>query len=368
MSELVVKKNNKKVLIGIIAAVVIVVLIFLGIFIIAYAVPTSKYNNEIKTAEKYFADLEYEQAIAHYIKAVEMRPDNIEAYEGIYESYMALADAAVANGDYSAAVGYCNEALNILNNGVEYVASTDMDNMISDVEARLSEYRKNLPFDEYTLLFGQRDGQDLEWIILDEDSEKMLLITKYSIDCSGHGQTYCTWENSPVRTYLNSDFISETFSEEEEERLIYTDVEVSLITCANMNMEFKTAGVTNDRVYILSHLEFEKYFPIEGTYINGMRSSSHYAMGYPNNSEERKRWMEERLIDKSEWIYVDYYAAIYPEDVNAYGVNWLLRDVSPEGTEGLTGESEWNIDSIGATHPFVFGCAQAVRPVVWIKK
>ena len=105
------------------------------------------------------------------------------------------------------------------------------------------------------------DGEKspLEWFILDETEEAILLITRYSVDASIYNPNdlFTTWENSTAREFLNTYFYDECFSEEEKARILLTKVE------PHINIEHPDVGqgvATEDYVFLLSAEEANRYF------------------------------------------------------------------------------------------------------------
>ena len=103
--------------------------------------------------------------------------------------------------------------------------------------------------------------EPIEWIVLDEDDEKMLLISDKAIEYQRYNdeKTEITWENCSLRKWLNEDFITEAFDSEEQKRIVETTLE------ADNNPQYKTDGGndTTDKVFILNFTELEKYLPHE---------------------------------------------------------------------------------------------------------
>ena len=119
---------------------------------------------------------------------------------------------------------------------------------------------KNGNFDVGDMVkFGDYHGAD-EWIVLDKQEDKALLISKYALDCQQYSSSYAygnnTWENCTLRKWLNDDFINETFSQKELSVIATTNVS------ADKNPEYSTnpGNATNDKVFLLSIAEAEKYF------------------------------------------------------------------------------------------------------------
>lgn len=95
--------------------------------------------------------------------------------------------------------------------------------------------------------------EPLEWIVLDSDGEKSLLITKDVVVLYRYG--YFTvqprWNQSELRTWLDEVFAPSVFTEEERARLILTDT-------SGEKGEPGT-GYYPDQVFILSEEEYGEY-------------------------------------------------------------------------------------------------------------
>ena len=64
-----------------------------------------------------------------------------------------------------------------------------------------------------TVVFGDYHGE-IEWLVLDKQEDKALLISKYCLDAKPYNEKYepVTWETCTLRQWLNGDFINEIFS------------------------------------------------------------------------------------------------------------------------------------------------------------
>lgn len=106
----------------------------------------------------------------------------------------------------------------------------------------------------------QNGKEKIEWYILNETSEDMLLISKDIILTLPYSVYYDTptYEKSTIRYYLNSEFFNNSFTEEEKERILTINVE------NNYDNEFGIwcGNNTSDKVSILSAKEYEKYYDI----------------------------------------------------------------------------------------------------------
>lgn len=108
-----------------------------------------------------------------------------------------------------------------------------------------------------TIVFGY-DEEDIEWMILDKQKNKMLVISKYVLDDQPYNERYetTTWENCSLRSFLNLDYINYLFDEYEQEIII----ESKLINDDNEKEGTEGGNDTKDKIFLLSVKEANKYF------------------------------------------------------------------------------------------------------------
>jgi len=143
-----------------------------------------------------------------------------------------------------------------------------------------TQSRTDLEVGEY-IFFGEWEQDDyegngsepIEWIVLSEENDRALLITRYGIDCERYNneEAKVTWEDSYMRTWLREVFYNDAFTSEERERIQSTRLE------NDNNPEYSTYGGadTTDKVFLLSIEEANAYF--DG--IGKTTSATKYAMG-----------------------------------------------------------------------------------------
>ncbi len=125
--------------------------------------------------------------------------------------------------------------------------------------------------------------EDIEWNVLAKEDNRVLLISKYALDCKQYHteQAGVTWEACSLRQWLNGTFLNDAFSTEEQS--LIQDTYVS----ADENPEYNTnpGNATTDKVFLLSANEVNKYFgsdedrkctPTEYAKINGAGTDSWY--------------------------------------------------------------------------------------------
>ncbi len=100
--------------------------------------------------------------------------------------------------------------------------------------------------------------EPLEWIVLDVQDDRAMLLSKYCIDTVIFypKRVPMYWGKSDLRAWMNGEFLNEAFNEEEQALILTTTVK-------NANPHgMKGAGDdTLDKVYLLSKTETLQFFP-----------------------------------------------------------------------------------------------------------
>ena len=194
-----------------------------------------------------------------------------------------------------------------------------------------------------------------EWIILEKDENKALLLSKdiisvskyqeYSID-SDYEQKKITWENSEVRRELNSWFINKLFGEYEKDIIIDTPIKES------KNPRFGTINEsdTKDKIFILSVEDCLKYFTDVDYELND------------NNIEIKK--LIASFDKETKKYFLELFYEYEREKYDTETARYWLRDL---------GEQFWNacfVDSNGAINTrgeYVANGKMGYRPAMWVK-
>ncbi|MBQ5968730.1 MAG: hypothetical protein IJL52_01270 [Clostridia bacterium] len=105
--------------------------------------------------------------------------------------------------------------------------------------------------------------EPIEWLVLDRDGDKALVISRYGLDCQKYyPEKYdVTWETCTLRTWLNNDFYNNAFSTAEQSKIQMTTVK------NDDNPDHGTEGGNNtqDKVFLLSIGEVSMYFSSDET-------------------------------------------------------------------------------------------------------
>jgi len=142
-----------------------------------------------------------------------------------------------------------------------------------------------------TILFGRYDNAPVEWLVLDETDDSMLIISKNSIvqkEFHEYRQDM-TWEVSSSRKWLNEDFFEGAFNYEEKSRIIKTHL------TAKDNKKYNVPGGndTDDFVFLLSDSEATKYFTDDESRraFNPDGSPSFWWLRSPGNVRQDAAWI-----------------------------------------------------------------------------
>ena len=63
------------------------------------------------------------------------------------------------------------------------------------------------------------DIQPIEWQVLSKENNKMLVISKYGLDCKIFDSSSDNWANSEIRNWLNGEFYNKAFNEKEKKSI-----------------------------------------------------------------------------------------------------------------------------------------------------
>lgn len=108
-----------------------------------------------------------------------------------------------------------------------------------------------------------KDNTPIEWMMLDHDGQRALVVSKYGLDAQPYNKDYTsvTWETCTLRKWLNGTFYNKAFSSAEQAAILTTNVNNSKSQCYS---GWNTSGGNNtqDKVFLLSYAEANKYFGV----------------------------------------------------------------------------------------------------------
>ena len=264
------KKKAKKVFIAI-ASVACVCAVFL-ILLKTVIIPKQKYNQ----AMELIASGDYDSAYA----LLEEIGDNEAIASNKYDRAIKYIDS----GDHKAAymlldgLSYKDSAEKLLSIKPQYYKFLLKNSKVGDI----------VYFGTYEQDNDTTNGkEDIEWLVLAKEKNRVLVISDKALDCQPYNSSYTeevTWEKCSLRKWLNNDFINAAFTAEERAKI------PTVMVSTDKNPEYDTdpGNATKDRVFLLSIVEVEKYFPsnearkcvpTEYAISNGAYTSDSYTKG-----------------------------------------------------------------------------------------
>ena len=245
---------------------------------------------------------------------------------GKYNDAIALMDA----GKYSEAIS-AFEALDGYKDSVNKIEECNVNIYGEEVWNKVKSVNVGdvYKFGSYEQDNNKSNGQeDIEWLVLEKDGTKILVVSKYALDCKPYNTSYTdvTWETCTLRKWLNNDFLGSAFSA--NEKAMIPTVTVS----ADKNPDYNTnpGNAMQDQVFLLSITEANKYF-----------SSDSARQCKPT----------------------DYAVANGAWESDSGNCWWWLR--SPGNNQGIAA----NVDDDGGVSEignYVSSVNNAVRPALWI--
>ncbi|GEM_PF-4411206 len=177
--------------------------------------------------------------------------------------------------------------------------------------------------------------EEIEWRVLEVKDGKALIISEKALDSKPYNTEYIdiTWETSSLRKWCNENFFNVAFNADEKGIIASAKVSAN----SNPNYSTNSGNDTDDKIFILSITEVEKYFA---------------------SDEERKCVPTEYAIAQG----------TYTSSSHSKGGKatcwWWLR--SP-GCDQYTAASVYSYGTVYYVGDFIDIGHGAVRPALWIK-
>lgn len=182
-----------------------------------------------------------------------------------------------------------------------------------------------------TYVFGayEQDNQsftgkeDIEWIVLDVKDGSALLISKYALDCRAYHSFHAgpAWEDCELRSWLNNEFVNDAFTREQQMRILTTTVTAD----KNPSYETDPGNDTEDKVFLLSIDEVNKYMPLSG---DRMCKATEYAIAngaYTRDGGNYMWWLRTPGHNRGCAAFVDYNCEIAEKGGGVHFVSFSIR-------------------------------------------
>lgn len=203
------KRAKQRKIIMIATAVATFVIIAVAVLVAEVFIPNAKYNDAVELMDAGNVVEAYEALVA-----LDGYKDSADKANSIYDQYKVEKLKIAKAGDYV------------------FFGAYEQDNNTSNGK------------------------EDVEWLVLEIKDGKALVISKYALVCKPYSYTDVTWETCSLRKWLNNDFINSAFSADEK-AMIPT---VTVSADKNPNYSTNPGNATQDKVFLLSITEANKYF------------------------------------------------------------------------------------------------------------
>lgn len=239
-----VKKKAKKIVV--IVAPIACAMALLIVLLVNVIIPYKKYNAAYNAAVALMDSEQWNEAIAQF--------QSLDGYKDSDEQIIACKDGLYSKAISLMEAGSLDEASAIFHELNHFKESVQNLNKISFLNLKKS--LGDIKVGDY-IIIGQYDSKDIEWLALEKTDERVLLISKDSIyqDRFGFSDSN-SWENCPLRQWLDVNFRSTAFSENEKRLILKTAIDIEDET-QNTEENHRTIS---DRIFLLSVAEVEKYF------------------------------------------------------------------------------------------------------------
>lgn len=135
-----ISKKKKWFIPVIISSVIVFALLIIGIiFVCTISAPKVKAQKKIDLGDKYFSDMDYENAVLAYAEAIQIDPKNVDAYVGLADAYIYLADCCLAEGDKKSAINNLKKGIEMLESGEEIIDSDIIPGKSKEMEEKKKE-------------------------------------------------------------------------------------------------------------------------------------------------------------------------------------------------------------------------------------
>ena len=203
------------------------------------------------------------------------------------------------------------------------------------------------------------DGKEpIKWRILETDKEdrRLLLLSEYVLDAQAYhtSSSSITWENCSLRSWLNSTFLNDAFSETEQAMIQTTH----LTNPNNLNTNVAGGNDTDDKIFLLG---LSDVYGEDTNY-----SAGHW---YFNSSDSRIEYETKYTVVNRSFGYAyldgsDTKCTLSNYTENRCSAPWWLR--SP----GYSSGDAANVNRLGNVAFFGYGVndvAIGIRPALWVQ-
>lgn len=214
------------------------------------------------------------------------------------------------------------------------------------LQERLEAKDGNFIFGYYPQTRTGHDATPIEWQVLQVQNDSILLLSRYGLDAQPYNteNVNTNWEKSSLRRWLNKDFLNAAFTAVEQEIIQTTDADNSMKW--NNGFDIDAGSNTQDKVFLLSDAEVEKYFQVV----------DYSESGVNNNTKSRTSPTD---YAKAQGACT---SSSYKTADGAAACQWWLRSIglNPENASLVFGDGSRVVSHVDSGY-------NCVRPALWIK-
>lgn len=254
------------------------------------------------------------------------------------------------------------------------ISETDTDNSIKLVRKSQYSIGDYVTLGHYPQTEEGTDNTPIEWLVLDIDDGKALLLCRYGMDAkplfSVPSQTI--WKDSGLRAWLNNEFINMAFAESEKAAIAET-------TVINGKSEVYRGYVSNggedtlDKIFILSYDEVHEYLGVSvgGGHFIANAAPTRFAKKAGvsiardlYNTPMATWWLRTPSYMSKKAVCVDEYGSITDESVDCTSIAvrpamWISLEDAISADLMVVEESNIQPDkAMNATTVFGFDCSE----------
>ena len=198
--------------------------------------------------------------------------------------------------------------------------------------------------------------EDIEWIILDNSNNKMLLLSKYVLDgMMFHNENkYINWNESSTRQWLNAEFYNGAFDEEEKKCILRKEnlnnaIDVYYMTYNGGDEYSYIWDASYDNVSLLSFDEVIKYMGNPSKEVSSILTNKKLAA---TPTKYAKNHTDINISDEETW-----YKGC---------TDWFLRTMYNNSSSDLTGEVIYIDEETIAHSTNSYYFTRGIRPMLYI--
>ena len=163
-------------------------------------------------------------------------------------------------------------------------------------KANVGEY---VTFGRYEQDNDKANGaEEIEWLVLDKQDGKMLLLSKYGLDCKPFHEKNesVTWETCTLRKWLNAEFYNTAFNSTEQSCILETHV-----VTEDSKWGRNPVNDTDDNIFVLSIQEVTTYYDPNPKIADPTRRTQPTAYAEANGADAYRRQKESEYYGNGRW-------------------------------------------------------------------